>query len=137
MNNYDAAKYISKGMKIALVPCSYLPSIGGVQINTHSLAKKLRDIGIDVHVITQKGRYLSHYTYKAINVETLPFYLFRGTIKSFLGFLIRSAVCLVKGFVVFKRMKPAIINVHFLGANAFYIMILHKVVPFRLVVTLQ
>jgi glycosyltransferase involved in cell wall biosynthesis len=43
----------------------------------------------------------------------------------------------VKGFVILKRMKPAIVNIHFLGANAFYIMILHKVVPFRLVVTLH
>lgn len=124
-------------MRVALVPSTYLPSVGGVQINTHSLAKRLKEMGIDVSVIAGKNSLPSSYTIDDIYVQTLPFYLFRGTVKSFFAFIMRSVVCLAKGFIVFRRMRPDLVNIHFLGANAFYIMLLHMIMRFKIVVTLH
>jgi glycogen(starch) synthase len=124
-------------MRVALVPSTYLPSVGGVQINTHSLAKRLKETGIDVSVVTGKNSLPSSYTVDDIYVQTLPFYLFRGTVKSFFAFIMRSIVCLVKGFLVFRRIKPELVNIHFLGANAFYITLLHMIMRFKIVVTLH
>lgn len=124
-------------MRIALVPPTYLPSVGGVQINTHSLAKRLKEIGIDVSVVAGKNSLPSTYTIDDIYVQTLPFYLFRGTVKSFFAFIPRSVVCILRGFLVFRRIRPEVVNIHFLGANAFYIMLLHMIMRFKIVVTLH
>jgi glycosyltransferase involved in cell wall biosynthesis len=123
-------------MRVALVPSTYLPSVGGVQIDTHNLAKRLNKMGIDLHILAGKKGLPSTYVVEDLNVHSLPFYLFRGTIKSFFAFLLRFAICILGGFFFFRKRKPEMVHIHFLGANAFYIMLLHMIMRFKIVVTL-
>jgi glycosyltransferase involved in cell wall biosynthesis len=125
-------------MKILFVPSSYLPVIGGLQINTHNLAKTLKSKGIEISVLTGGKSIFSKRTIlDGILVHSLPFYVFRGTVKSFFAFVVRGIVCFFKGFVILLRTRPDIVNIHFLGSNAFYFLWLKRVLPFKLVITLH
>ena len=111
-------------MRILLVPAIYLPSIGGVELNTHQLAVHLSKIGHKVIVLTSKKsrwRLLGHEQIDGITVFRLPFYVFKGTLKSFIAFLIFSPIALAGTYLLIRKVRPDVINVHFTGANAFYI----------------
>jgi glycogen synthase len=115
-------------MKILLVPSAYLPSIGGVQHNTHELAKQLSEMGHEVIVLTSNWRgwrLPRKETIDTIQVYRLPFYVFRGTIKSLIAFSICFPLALIGTIRVISKFKPDVINVHFLGSNAFYILLAH------------
>lgn len=125
-------------MKILFVPSSYLPVIGGLQINTHNLAKTLKSKCIEISVLTGgKSMFSKRTILDGILVHSLPFYVFRGTVKSFFAFVVRGIICFFKGFVILLRTRPDIVNIHFLGSNAFYFLWLKRVLPFKLVITLH
>lgn len=124
-------------MKILFVSSSYVPVIGGLQINTHNLAKALSLKGIKVTVLTRCQGTTSGFTIDGIKVYHMPFYVFRGTLKSFFATIIRGIICLVKGLYLLLKIRPDVVNVHFLGANAFYVFLLRKIIQFKLVVTLH
>jgi len=126
-------------VKVLLAPSSYLPALGGLQVNTHALAKALKRKGIEVRVLTRgKGAFRSYYV-EDIRVHSVPFYVFRGTVRSAVAFIVRGMISIIRGFVLLVKIRPQLVNVHFLGANAFYIYLLRKILPFRfgLVVTLH
>jgi len=125
-------------MKILLVPSSYVPSKGGVELNTHELAKSLKKMGQEVIVITSNWREFklsSHETIDGIEVFRLPFYIFRGSIKSLIAFMICFPVAFAGTFRLVKKLRPDVINVHFVGSNALYILIAHLITKIPIVVT--
>ena len=125
-------------MKILLVPSIYLPSIGGVQINTHELAKHLKKMGHEVIVLTSNWRKWELPFYEQIDdirVYRLPFYVFRGSIKSFIAFLICFPISLIGILLCIRNFRPEIINIHFLGSNAFYILLVQLLIKIPLVIT--
>ena len=127
-------------MKILLVPSIYLPSVGGVQINTNLLAKSLIKSGDQVFVLTSNWRqWKSKIIEKRDRIVTyrLPFYIPRGSLKSFLVFLLLLPIGLIGCIFFMLAIRPDIINVHFIGANAFYVLISHKLLRKPLVVTLH
>jgi glycosyltransferase involved in cell wall biosynthesis len=125
-------------MRVLLVPSSYLPVIGGLQINTHNLAKTLKSKGIEISVLTGgKSMFSKPTILDGILIHSLPFYVFRGTVKSFFAFVVRGIICFFKGSVILLRTRPDIVNIHFLGTNAFYLLLLKRVLSFKLVITLH
>jgi glycosyltransferase involved in cell wall biosynthesis len=124
-------------MKVVFASSSYAPVIGGLEFNAHCLAKALTRKGVEVPVLTHCRGGDSSYTIEGIKVYHVPFYVFRGTIKSFFAFLVRGVICLLKGIYLLAILRPKIVNVHFLGPNAFYVFILRKIFRFKLVITLH
>lgn len=125
-------------MKILLVPSIFLPSIGGVELNTYELAKHLSKMGNEVTVLSSNWRQWKlpfHEVIDNIDVYRLPFYVFRGTIKSLIAFIICFPVSLFGTFYLIQKLKPNIINIHFVGANAFYILLIHFLKKMPLIVT--
>src|SRR3990172_9754101 len=124
-------------MKVMFASSSYAPVMGGLQFNSHCLAKALTRKGVEIPILTRCKSGVSSYTIEGIKVYHLPFYVFRGTIKSFFAFLVRGVICLFKGLYLLAILRPEIVNVHFLGPNAFYVFILRKILRFKLVITLH
>jgi len=126
-------------MKILLVPSTYLPSVGGVQLNTHQLAKNLWSLGHEVVVLTSKwGRWElpSHEELEGVPVYRTYFNVFKGSLRSLFAFSICLPTALLRTILIFRHFKPDIVNVHFIGANAFYIYLLRTIFDFPLIVTL-
>ncbi len=125
-------------MRILLVPSAYLPSVGGVELNTHELARRLREMGHEVMVLTSNWRRWNLPLYERIadiNVFRLPFYLFRGTLKSFLAFILCFPVAFLGTCLLIKIFRPDVINIHFLGTNALFIMLADYLIKVPLVIT--
>jgi glycogen(starch) synthase len=110
-------------MNILLIPSGYLPLVGGVQRNTHALARSLVARGHRVTVLTSNWRQWSlpiHETLDGIEVFRVPFYVFRGGLKSLLAFCCVFPVTVFATWLHIRRTRADIVNVHFAGANAFY-----------------
>lgn len=58
-------------MKIILWPALYIPSIGGLEMMTHSLALGLKSLGHEVLVLTD-GKEQGQYTIEGVEVFTFP-----------------------------------------------------------------
>lgn len=113
-------------MKILLVPSVYLPSVGGVELNTHELAKQLLALGHQVTILTsnwRRWRLPAHETLDGVEVFRAPFYVFRGSVKSLLVFCCVFPVALVSTWIRVRRVKPDVVNLHFAGANALYVLL--------------
>jgi glycogen(starch) synthase len=125
-------------MKVLMISSGYPPAIGGVQQAVYNLAKALQSRNVRVSVLAG-GTKISVDTRRidGVRVTKVPFHVFRGTPKSLFAFLIRGPVCLFTAALHLLWVRPDIVNVHFLGANAFYTMILRKLFRFKLVVTLH
>jgi glycosyltransferase involved in cell wall biosynthesis len=111
-------------VKILLVPSIYLPSTGGIELNTHALARHLLSLGHDVIVLTSNWRQWHLRCSERIDnvqVYRLPFYVFRGKLKSFFAFLVCFPISFLGTYFLIRSFSPDVINVHFIGANAFYI----------------
>lgn len=109
-----------------------------MELNTHELAKSLKNAGHEVIVVTsnwRKFRLPSHETIDGIEVFRLPFYVFRGSIKSLIAFVICFPVAFAGTYRLVKKFRPDVINIHFVGANALYILAAHLIRKIPLVVT--
>lgn len=109
-------------MRILLVPSNYPPAVGGLEINVHNLAKHLKSLGHEVVVLTSKWwnwKLPSYEVIEGVPVHRTFFYVFRGSVKSFLAFLSCLPVALARTFLMIRRFKPEIVNVHGVGANCF------------------
>jgi glycosyltransferase involved in cell wall biosynthesis len=127
-------------MKILLVPELYLPVVGGIEVNTHGLAKALAKKGHEVVVLTSNfGLRSLPYHEKIDGIETfrLPFYVFKGSIKSLLAFLVCFPIALLGTCALIWKFNPDVINIHFPGNNALYILLADFVKPAPLVVSLH
>lgn len=137
-------------MRIILVPAYYLPKVGGVEIATANLAKELVSNGHQVSIVTTR------YSLKlpriqpinGITVFRLPFFFPHTLINTgFLSILklvlkwsllpVFFSMVLIELIFIFQSKKPHIVNLHYIGANAFYILMLRKLIHFPLVVAIH
>lgn len=58
-------------MKILFIPSTFLPSIGGAEIQTHNLANMLCDKGLKVDVLSFEKKFLDIYKYKKVSINNI------------------------------------------------------------------
>jgi glycosyltransferase involved in cell wall biosynthesis len=132
-------------MKAWLVVSSYLPNPGGLQTVTAQLAIELQKRGVNVSVLTQRyPRTLAESErIDGVQVQRLFFLtprlrdLLRGRIALFLAGLIFFPLTLVRLLWKIARAKPDVVNLHFVGAPAFFLLIARTLIPFRFIVSLH
>jgi glycosyltransferase involved in cell wall biosynthesis len=127
-------------MRVLLIPTTYPPAVGGLEINVLNLAKHLKSLGHDVVVLTSKGWYWKFPSYEVIEgvpVHRTFFYVYRGSVKSFLAFLFCLPIALTRTFLLMRRFKPDIVNVHGVGANCFCLRLLRPWTRVPTVVTVH
>lgn len=132
-------------MKVLLIVSSYVPNTGGLQTVTRQLAKELHDRGNEVSVIT--NRYprtlaaeevlddvrVTRWHFLWPNVEHLrnlrPDLFFAG-----LFYLPLTFAKLLKRL---RRDRPDVVNLHFVGAPAVFVLLARHLTKFNLVVSLH
>src|SRR5271157_1318459 len=110
-------------MRVLFIPSNYPPAVGGLEINVHNLAKHLKSLGYEV--------------IEGVPVHRTFFYVFRGSAKSFLAFLFCLPIALARTFLVIRRFKPDVVNLHFAGPNCFYLRLLRPWIKVPTIVTLH
>jgi glycosyltransferase involved in cell wall biosynthesis len=137
-------------MNVLLVPNSYLPQLGGLEIAVSSIAKELAKAGHRVTVIAGNSysRYSKEVGTLGITIYRIPFFLPRivtvagykrmvqAIHKSFLSPFIAP-----KSFSIFlrvlKSINPDIVNLHYIGENAAFCLLAKKFLNFRFVVNIH
>jgi glycosyltransferase involved in cell wall biosynthesis len=122
-----------------------LPNLGGVQTVTSKLACELRRRGNQVQVLTQKyPRTLPGLeAIDGIRVQRWDFVtprwrdLRRGRADMFVAALVLFPITLARLGWLIARAKPDVVNLHFVGAPALFVMIARTLLRFRLVVSLH
>ena len=61
--------------KIAFIPGVFFPDYGGAQIQCHNIAKRLVELGFDIHMLTYKNSKITNnkYLISTLNVFILKF----------------------------------------------------------------
>lgn len=132
-------------MQLLLVISSYLPNVGGLQSATSRLAVGLSRRGDKVQVLTQRyPRSLpSTDRIDGIDVRRLLFltprlrHLQSGRADLFLAGLFYFPWSLIQVLGLIARERPKIVNLHFVGAPALFLLIARWLVHFRYVVSLH
>lgn len=136
---------IGGDLKIVLVVSSYLPALGGLQEAVSQLASEFRAQGHEVTVIT--NRYPTSLGKKEV-IGEIPVrrMLFSGFYLSSLEpkRIVKYAAGLLIGLAnmarllnMLRRIKPDVVNIHFLGSQAPYAMLASKMLGIRCVVSLH
>ena len=132
-------------LKVLLVVSSYLPNIGGLQRVTSRLARELSSRGHRVTLITQKQprKLPSTELIDDIPVRRMFFLtprlraLSNKRVDLFLAGLFYFPVSLAALVLHIRREKPDIVNFHFLGAPAVFLLVAQRLLRFRLLVSLH
>jgi glycosyltransferase involved in cell wall biosynthesis len=132
-------------LKIILFPSSYLPVLGGLQEVVYQLAKELINNGHDVVILTSRyPRYLRrNEIIEGVTVERMlfaGFYLSSFNPYVFMKYvagLLIGFINLCRLIILFKRIRPDIVNIHFLGSQAPYALLASKLLKIRCVVSLH
>ena len=140
----------SQSIRVILVPNSYPPQLGGLEIAVANVARELRAGGHDVTVVTTSPSLCFSKTEESggVTVHCLPFALPRLVFRAGRGKLARSLVrsvlspilapfCLLELVRIIRRERPELVNLHYIAANAFYVLASQRFVDFRLVVNLH
>lgn len=130
---------------VLLVPASYPPVTGGLQSVTSRLAHELHARGHDVRVVTQRfPRNLpAHETLDGVPVTRWLFVLprlrnlVRGRFDLFAAGLLFGPVTLARLLWLLARTRPDVVNLHFVGTQAPFVLLAHVFARFRLVVSLH
>jgi glycosyltransferase involved in cell wall biosynthesis len=141
----DFGDRIGPPPRVLLVVSSYLPNLGGLQEITARLAGELRHRGADVSVLTHK--YPQHLpanefvrdipVKRFMFVLPRPQHLLQRRLDLFLAGIIFLPVTLVRLLWLLARDRPNVVNVHFIGAPAFFVILARTVRRFSLVVSLH
>jgi glycogen(starch) synthase len=140
----------AESMRIMLLPNSYLPQLGGLEIAVANLALELTRRGHRVTVVSTSAwlGYSTRQEPQGVTVYRLPFALprlvWRAGGRNALRSLVKSVVspvvsplCLLEFLRIIRRERPQILNVHYIAENAFYALAAQQFAPFRLVVNLH
>lgn len=131
--------------RVLLVISSYLPNVGGLQSAASRLAEGLSRRGDKVQVLTQRyPRSLpSTDRVDGIDVRRLLFltprlrHLQSGRADLFLAGLFYLPWSLIQLLGLIARERPKIVNLHFVGAPALFLLIARWLVHFRYIVSLH
>jgi glycosyltransferase involved in cell wall biosynthesis len=132
-------------MKVLLVVSSYAPNVGGLQSVTRQLAKELVARGHEVAVIT--NRYPRTLAAREVldGVQVIRWHFLAPQLRFLLS--LRFDLWLA-GFLHFpltlgrlvshlRRERPDVVNLHFVGAPALFLLLAHWLTRFRLVVSMH
>lgn len=137
-------------MKIILIPNSWFPQIGGLEIAVLNLAQELNKKGNMVLVLTtasipefpKRELFDKVVVYKIL--YTIPRFPAKKNLVSFSIFVIKCLVWPVYAFVsqcfllsVLFLSKPDVVNLHYIGDNAFYLIIARILKKFNLIVSIH
>lgn len=134
-----------KSLNVLLVVASYLPNLGGLQSITSELARELLRRSNQVQVLTQKyprvlpglemidGIPVQRWHFVTPRLRDLP----RGRVDLFVAALFLFPITLARLVWRIARAKPDVVNLHFVGAPALFVLIARKLLRFRLVVSLH
>ena len=130
-------------MKILLVVSSYAPNTGGLQTVTRQLANELNTRGHSVSVVTNRfPRTLpAHEVLDGINVTRRHFLtprleqLLNLRFDLFLAGLVYFPLTLARLVSLIRRAGPDVVNLHFVGAPAVFVLLARWFARFRQVVS--
>jgi glycosyltransferase involved in cell wall biosynthesis len=119
-------------MKIAIVASDYAPTIGGVQTAVRHIARNVTAGGHTAIILSSlpSRQVLVHEI-----IEGVPVYRFDWGRRPLWSLPLRAAQTLVGMARVIRAFKPDVVYVHFLTINALYVLLLHYVLRFKLVVS--
>ncbi len=132
-------------MRVLLIPASYEPVRGGLQTVARTLARSLTARGHKVRVITNRypRRLAAHEVLDDVPVSRWQFLIPRWSqllnfrFDLFLGGLFYLPWTLVRIIFLLRSERPDVVNLHFVGAPALFVLLARRLVKFRLVVTLH
>lgn len=132
-------------LNILLVVSSYLPNVGGLQTVTSNLARGLREQGHEVTVLAQRyPRTLpEREVISDVPVERLLFLeprwsqLAQGRIDLFAAGLVYFPLTLLRLIWRLRRGQYDIVNLHFCGDPALFLLLAHRLFHFPFIVSLH
>jgi len=132
-------------MKILFVTSRYYPHHGGLETVVREIASKMASMGHRVEVVTNRyPRTLTHKDHvDGIKVTRFFFlfprrrYLQEKRLDLWLAGAFFFPVTLVRLFLLIKKFKPEIINLHYLGDPALFLLIARKMLRFHFIVSLH
>ncbi len=118
-------------MRIAIVASDYAPTVGGVQTAVRQIARHLTRANHAVTILSSQPRgTLAIETMDGMVVHRFPW----G--RQPLWSLPLRAVQTLRGIArVLRDFKPDLVHVHFLSINALWVLLLHSVLHFTLIVS--
>jgi glycosyltransferase involved in cell wall biosynthesis len=119
-------------MRIAIVASDYAPTIGGVQTAARNIARHAAKMG---HVVAVLSAQVCRDTSQFEREDDVPIYRFPWGKRPILTLPFRALWTLAALGRVLRDFKPDLVYVHFLSINALYILLLHYVMRFKLVVS--
>lgn len=130
---------------VLILASSYLPVIGGVQRTAALLARGLQAQGHRVTVLTQRHprRLAAAEVWDGVRVQRWWFilprwqHLRRGRLDLFAAGLLLGPITLMRLSLWLARQRPSVVNLHFVGAPAPFILAAHVLWRFNLVVSLH
>jgi glycosyltransferase involved in cell wall biosynthesis len=136
-------------MKILLITNSYLPQLGGLEIAVSNLARHIAKKGHRVAVISGANNLsINSSEDHSFTVYRMPFVLPRiifglGWKRFWQSFLMTLLfpllfpLALFNMLEIYKKFKPDIVNLHYIGYNSLYVLILKRIFKFPLVVNIH
>lgn len=131
-------------MRILLVPARYAPHIGGVEGVAGELAARLTAAGHEVRVLTNRvPRTLpAHDQIDGVRVQRVLFLLPRWRhvprkLDEFIGGVVFAPLTFWRAGRLLWTFKPQVVNVHYLGNQTPFMLVLRRLFQFRLVVSLH
>lgn len=108
-------------MRIALVPSSYAPAVGGVEIVTRRLASELRTRGHDVEIWTPRivGQ-AADDELDGLRVVRVAMPLPSARPAAVGSFLVRGPLGFLALAEAYRRFRPDVVNIHCFGPNGPY-----------------
>jgi glycogen synthase len=132
-------------MKIVLIVSSYAPNTGGLQTVTRQLARELLRQGHQVTVLT--NRYPRSLVAREVldQMEVIRWHFLTPRVQQlrssrfdlFLAGLLYFPLTLALLVLFLRSSRPDVVNVHFVGAPALFVLIARWFTKFRLVVSLH
>jgi glycosyltransferase involved in cell wall biosynthesis len=132
-------------MKILLIVSSYAPNTGGLQTVTQQLASALRERGHSLTVVANRyprtlaasevldGGQVIRWHFLTPRLQQLLSLRF----DLFLAGLLYLPLTLARLIFLLRQERPDVVNLHFVGAPALFVLIARSLMAFRLVVSLH
>lgn len=122
-----------------LCPSAYSPSFGGVEELTHRLAVEYQKRGHEVLVVTAQWPLdlPKSETIKGVQVRRIDYVMPARKVKNLATFVLLFPLRLLELALIIRDFRPDVINIQCVSAQGLYLWLLHKILRFRLVVTLQ
>ncbi len=118
-------------MNIAIVASDYAPTIGGVQTAVRNIARNARARGHAIIILSS----LPAGALARERVDDVWVYRFPWGRSPLWSLPLRAVWTLVGMMRALRAFRPDVVYVHFLTINALYVLLLHYVLRFRLIVS--